>query len=136
MKEGQPQAVYLKDYTPPNYFIDQVHLDFQLGEEATIVTSRMQLRRNPDYSVDSSSLELHGEELTLIYVELDGVKLPAEQYSQTTESLLIANVPQQFSLAIQTKITPQTNIWKNGMAAWAPANSVLPQLFADVPSTP
>ena len=115
MKEGQPQAVYLKDYTPPNYFIDQVHLEFELGEEATIVTSHMQIRRNTEYSGNSSSLDLHGEDLTLIYVELDGVKLSAEQYSQSAESLLISSVPKQFSLTIQTQITPQSNTSLEGL---------------------
>jgi len=39
-------------------------------------------------------------------------------------------------LANAGEITPQTNIWKEGMANWAPAGTVLPQLFADVPSSP
>ena len=31
---------------------------------------------------------------------------------------------------------PQTNLWKEGMENWQPANTVLPQLFADQPSSP
>lgn len=115
MKEGQPQAVYLKDYTPPHFFIDQVYLDFELGEEVTIVTSRMKMRCNPEHNGVNSILELHGEEQDLQFIELDGVRLGAEQYSISDESLLIPNVAKQFSLVIQTHITPQTNTSLEGL---------------------
>jgi uncharacterized protein (TIGR00266 family) len=39
-------------------------------------------------------------------------------------------------LANAGEITPQTNVWREGMANWSPASSVLPRLFADVPSNP
>jgi len=115
MKEGQPQAVYLKDYTPPRFYIDQLYLEFELGEELTIVTSRMQMRCNPDHGGANPTLNLHGEELDLQYIELDGTRLSAGQYSCTGEALLIPNVPQQFSLTIQTQITPQTNTSLEGL---------------------
>jgi len=115
MKEGQPQAVYLKDYTPPHFFIDQVYLEFELGEEVTIVTSHMQMRCNPDNSSAKPTLELHGEEQDLQFIELDGVRLGAEQYSVSEEVLLIPNVPKQFSLIIQSHITPQTNTSLEGL---------------------
>ncbi|MGH1538542.1 MAG: aminopeptidase N [Gammaproteobacteria bacterium] len=115
MKEGQPQAVYLKDYTPPEFLIDQVSLDFWLGEEETIVTSHMQIRSNPNSSGSKTCLELHGEELDLRYIEINSKRLDADQYSATDESLSITNVPQQFSLTIQTLITPQTNTSLEGL---------------------
>ena len=115
MKEGQPQAVYLKDYTPPHFFIDQVYLEFELGEEVTIVTSHMQIRRNPVYGDVSPTLDLHGEDQDLQFIELDEVRLSAEQYSCSNEALLIPNVPKQFSLTIQTHITPQTNTSLEGL---------------------
>jgi len=115
MKEGQPQAVYLKDYTPPHFFIDQVYLEFELGEEATIVTSHMQIRSNPDYGDASQILDLHGEDQDLQFIELDEVRLNAEQYSCSDEALLIPNVPKQFSLVIQTRITPQANTSLEGL---------------------
>ncbi len=115
MKEGQPQAVYLKDYTPPHFFIDQVYLEFELGEEVTIVTSHMQIRCNTDYSDASSTLDLHGEDQDLQFIELDEVRLSTGQYSCSDEALFIPNVPKQFSLIIQTRITPQTNTSLEGL---------------------
>ena len=115
MKEGQPQAVYLKDYTPPNFLIDKVFLLFELGEEVTKVTSHLQLRRNPDFVGDDATLELHGEELHLKSIELDGSTLSAEQYIQSDETLLITNVSERFALKIVTHITPQTNTSLEGL---------------------
>ena len=115
MKEGQPQAVYLKDYTPPNYLIDEVKLDFELGEEVTKVVSQLQLRRNPDYLGDNKNLELHGEVLELQFIELNGSQLNEQQYIQSNETLLIPKVPDQFSLKIKTHITPQTNTSLEGL---------------------
>ena len=115
MKEGQPQVVYLKDYTPPNYLIDEVSLNFDLGEEVTKVTSKLQLRRNPDYAGEDTSLELHGEELELKSIELDGTQLNTGQYIQSDETLLITNVPKQFCLCIETHISPQNNTSLEGL---------------------
>lgn len=115
MKEGQPQAVYLKDYTPPNFFIDKVHLAFELGEEITTVRAQLQIRHNPDAATDNATLELNGEGLVLNSIELDGVRLSTEQFIHTDETLLIANVPQQFCLSIETQITPQTNTSLEGL---------------------
>jgi hypothetical protein len=50
MKESkaqiQPTAIYRKDYKPTPYLIDQVHLDFNLGEDATRVVSKLHFKPN------------------------------------------------------------------------------------------
>ena len=115
MKEGQPKVVYLKDYTPPNYLIDEVRLDFDLAEEVTKVTSELKIRSNPEYVGKNTNLELHGEELEIISIALDGDLLSAEQYIQSDETLLITKVPEEFSLSIETHITPQNNTSLEGL---------------------
>ena len=47
MATHTPKTVYLKDYTPPPFLIDEVDMRFELGEESTLVTSTLALRRNP-----------------------------------------------------------------------------------------
>ena len=115
MKEGHPQPVYLKDYTPPPYLITHVHLAFQFGEESTVVTSKLQVVRNPDMADSDTALVLDGENLELNHVELDGQRLPAGQFTQTSRTLLIPEVPAKFELGIQTTITPQTNTSLEGL---------------------
>ncbi len=115
MKEGQPQAVYLKDYTPPPFLITHVHLDFILGEEITVVTSCLRVCRNPQSNENTPILVLDGEELKLNYIELDGKRISPQQFLQTEEALRILNVPEKFNLQIQTEITPQTNTSLEGL---------------------
>ena len=40
MQTGTPQTIYLKDYAPPDWLIDDVFLDVSLAPEATQVTAR------------------------------------------------------------------------------------------------
>ena len=115
MKEGQPQAVYLKDYTPPDYLIDEVYLQFELGEEFTKVKSHLQLRRNPKCMGSSDTLELVGEDQNLVSIAVSERVLDSAQYILTEEKLIIADVPDQFSLKIETQITPHTNTSLEGL---------------------
>ena len=41
------EDIYLKDYRPPEYWIRQTDLHFDLREDCAVVTSRLQLERNP-----------------------------------------------------------------------------------------
>ena len=36
MRDASPQTVYLKDYTPPEYLIDRVALEFDLDEQRPV----------------------------------------------------------------------------------------------------
>ena len=47
MNEAVKTAIFLKDYTPPDFLIEETHLNFQLAETATTVNARLLLRRNP-----------------------------------------------------------------------------------------
>ena len=40
------KTIYLKEYTPPPFVIDRVKLHFELGEEQTVVTTAMTMRRD------------------------------------------------------------------------------------------
>ncbi len=65
MLSDVPQTVYLKDYRPPQFLVEQVDLDFDLGEEVTRVVARLLVRRNPDRRGGDGVLELFGERLEL-----------------------------------------------------------------------
>ena len=43
MTSETPQPIRLADYKPTPYLIDTVHLDFNLGHDATDVTARLSL---------------------------------------------------------------------------------------------
>ncbi len=114
MRDAQPNAIYLKDYQPPAYLIDETHLDFQLDEEQTLVDSRLKLRRNPA-AQPVEVLELDGAELELVVIEIDGEALADGAYSVTEDKLHLLSPPEQFELRCVTRIAPQDNTSLEGL---------------------
>ncbi|MCG8426166.1 MAG: aminopeptidase N, partial [Chromatiales bacterium] len=114
MSQDAPNTIYLKDYQPPAYLIEQIDLTFQLGEEETLVKSRLQVRRN-SAGPASEDLRLDGEQLELLSIALDGQALPQERYQVDTESLTVLNVPEQFTLETLVRIKPQENTALEGL---------------------
>jgi aminopeptidase N len=114
MRDAQPSAIYLSDYSPPAYLIDETHLDFQLAEEETIVDTRLLLRRNPD-AEPAQVLQLDGCELELLQLYIDGRELAEDEYSVTEEALQLASPPDQFELRCVTRIAPQDNTSLDGL---------------------
>ena len=115
MKNAEPKAIYLKDYQAPAFEIESTHLNFDLYDDYTLVSSTLKMRRS---GVDKhADLFLNGQELELISVSVNGENLSGEHYEQTPESLTVhgANIPDEFTLAIQTKIKPQENTALEGL---------------------
>jgi len=109
----QPKTVRLADYRAPEFFIDSVALDFDLGEADTRVSSMMQLRRNG--SGGDNALLLNGRDLELVSVSVDGHVLDAGDYELDTETLRIPMLPDVFTLEIVTCIHPQDNTSLGGL---------------------
>ena len=110
-----PQAIRLADYRPPAFLIDTVALHFDLGEESTLVKARLAMRRNPASAEKDAPLKLDGEQMELVSLALDGAALGPNRYRVDAESLTIAEVPQAFTLEIETRIKPQDNTQLSGL---------------------
>ena len=114
-----PTPKYLRDYRPPDYLIDTVFLDFQLGEANTEVEARLSIRRNPDAVAhpgdDGAPLVLDGEGLKLLAICLNGQRLPEPRYTVDAESLTIEDVPERFTLELITRIQPEKNTALEGL---------------------
>ena len=118
MRDPNPQTIYLKDYTVPDYIIHTVALNFILDDKNTRVSSRLILSRNPDSQSCDTSLTLSGENMKLIRINLDdGNDLTKDQYLQTQDALIINKVPQQrrFVLSIENTINPKANTALEGL---------------------
>jgi aminopeptidase N len=111
-----PQPVRLADYQPPAYLIDTVDLVFELGTEDTRVKSRLRIRRNPGVAERGAALNLDGEALELVSLALDGEPLGANRYQLKPEGgLILADVPDAFTLDVETRIAPQSNTALSGL---------------------
>ena len=102
-----PNTIYLKDYTQPEYWIDTVNLRFELGEETRVV-AEMEFRKNPAIE-GHHVLELYGEQVRLGAIMLNEHALANGQFSVDEGRLLIPDVPDQFTLQIETFIKPASN---------------------------
>ena len=110
-----PKTIRLADYAAPEYLIDSVDLVFELGEETTLVKSRLVVRRNPEAAAVTNTLVLDGEALELVSVALDGEALGANRYRLSADALTLSAVPDAFTLDIETRIEPQNNTELSGL---------------------
>jgi aminopeptidase N len=112
MRTEEPRAVRLADYTPPDYSVEEIALDFHLDPQATLVTSKMVVVRS---GKDGAPLVLNGEHVKLLSVAIDGKSLDASSYVVDDETLTIARVPARFTLEIATEISPANNTALEGL---------------------
>jgi aminopeptidase N len=115
MKNTTQEPIYLRDYRTPDYLIETVDLVFELGEEFTLVKSRLHVVGNPVSLHPNKNLVLHGEALELISIALNDQLLSKQQYELKNNTLVIFSVPDEFYLDIHTKIKPQENTALSGL---------------------
>lgn len=92
------------DYMPPAFTISTVALEVFLDPEKTRVASTLTVSRN---GAHRSPLELDGKQLTLRSVAVDGNVVDPSYSDDTT--LRLDNVPDTFTLQIETEINPSDN---------------------------
>ena len=114
MREAQPTAILLQDYQPPAYLLERTELQFLLYEDHVVVDSRLQFQRRAD-SPAGAALQLHGEELELLSLAIDGRALEPGDYELTEQGLEIETVPASFQLQCRTRIRPQDNTSLEGL---------------------
>ena len=115
MKNSAPQTIQLKDYLVPDFIVSTVDLDFDLFEEEVIVSSKIQMERNPKSVAQNAALVLDGDKLELRSVKINGKELSKSEYVQMDHALTIAQVPATFTLECVTKIEPQKNLTLEGL---------------------
>src|SRR5688572_11456056 len=109
MRDAAPQAIHLKDYTPPAFLVSHVELDVDIVDGRATVRSTLKVARNPAHPVPGAPLVLDGEDLELVSVAIDGRALAAAEYRLDEASLAIPNAPEAFCLEAVVRFDP----WKN-----------------------
>ncbi|KAJ0105133.1 hypothetical protein Patl1_17701 [Pistacia atlantica] len=113
-KMDTPKEVFLKDYKMPDYYFDTVDLKFSLGEEKTIVNSKITVF--PRVEGTSSPLVLDGVDLKLVSVKINGIELKEGEYHLDSRHLTLPSAPSgTFTLEIVTEIYPQKNTSLDGL---------------------
>ncbi len=110
MRDAAPTTIYLKDYTPFAYLIDEVSLTFRLDPHKTRVLSRIAFRPNPDAT--DRRFFLHGEDLTLISARIDGQDVAP----RNVEGGIEADAPDApFLWEAEVEIAPASNTALEGL---------------------
>ncbi len=105
------KITYRKDYKKPTYSIDDIHLDFTLDETKTIVKNTMKIHRIGS----KENLILNGAYLKLISIKLDEKKLSPDEYKLSENNLILSDLPDSFTLYIETEINPKANTRLSGL---------------------
>ncbi len=129
MRDAAPQAIKLRDYTPPPFLISRIALDVDIRPGSVAVRSVLHIARNAAAAASGAPLVLDGEDLELVAVSLDGRALSASEYRLGTSSLEIARVPDAFTLEIVVRFDP----WKNTrlVGLYATASGLVTQCEAE-----
>ncbi len=108
----QPKTIYLKDYKEFPFNISDLYLNFDIYDGYTIVTSKARYDLKKDIS--ASEIFLHGEDLELIEIKIDGTLLENYNQTQTGIDFNIAD-NDSFELEVITKIYPEENTRLEGL---------------------
>ncbi len=105
MKTDTPPT-RLEDYRAPDFLIDRVGLDFRLDPTATLVVTKLSLRRR----AGNGALNLVADQIRLRGLSLNDTPLADDQYEVTPERLAIHSPPEEpFMLEIETELDPSAN---------------------------
>lgn len=108
--EAAPLPTRLSDYVPYNFEIAEVRFDFRLDPKSTTVRSLLKMRR-----IAPGPLELDGEDINLVAVEVDGRTLKRREYKLTQTQLILTETPDEFTLNIETTCDPSSNTTLMGL---------------------
>ena len=113
-REGNPTVIRREDYAAPAFWIRSIDLTFDLDPAKTMVISRMQLERNE--AVPAAPLRLHGEELNLTRVLVNGESV---SFRHEDGMLVIDSLqgvpPGPFTLEIRNTCCPEKNTALSGL---------------------
>ena len=113
-KEATPKTVYLKNYEPPAWRTEETHLEFDIRDGVTEVSSRLLVRREPQADA-AAPLALDGEHLELVSVAVDGRPLSGNEYRAGERSLELFALPAACEVSIVTRIEPEKNSALDGL---------------------
>ncbi|AII42919.1 hypothetical protein KR100_06005 [Synechococcus sp. KORDI-100] len=106
--------IRLVDYTPWPFALPEIHLDVDLRSDHVLVTSRLLL----EPLQAGAPLELHGMELLIESIAIDGEALESQCWQQTDDRLTIPEPPAlPFVLNLRCRIDPYRNTSLEGLYA-------------------
>ncbi|NGM45603.1 aminopeptidase N [Rhodobacter sp. SGA-6-6] len=110
MEDAAPQTIYLADYRPFGWIVEEVALTFRLSPDATRVASRIRFAPNPE--APPQEFFLQGEDLRLVSAAIDGRPV---QPDVTAKGLTCAVPSGPFLWEAEVEIAPAANTALEGL---------------------
>jgi aminopeptidase N len=113
LRDAMPIVTRRERYAAPAFWIDRIHLEFDLHPTHTRVRSTLAFRKNSD--VLETTFTLLGEKQKLLSLALDATTLATNRYTLNETSLAIADAPIAGELVIESEIDPERNLALEGL---------------------
>ncbi len=114
MKDAAPSMVLLSEYRAPDWRVEHLDLRFDLDPGETRVEARIRVRR-ADGTEPGVALRLHGQDLELLRLEVDGKTPEADAVTADEEGLLLTGLPDTADITVETRIRPDANTALEGL---------------------
>ena len=112
VSEQSPALIRLRDYRAPAWRVESIEMDVDLGIDASEISARLQLRRDP---AQQAPLRLDGENLQLLSIVLDGRQLPAGAYRHDGSVLEVDGALDGSVLETRVRVRPAANTALEGL---------------------
>jgi len=123
-KTDQPQAIFLKDYQPSEFLIEETKLRFIFEAQVCFVESQLTLKENPSVAHQTQTLFLHGEGFETEWIALSGQRLTEQQWTNEKNGIRIQlsnikgfNRSEPFTFSARTRLEPSKNLALEGLFA-------------------
>lgn len=100
----KPQAKYLQDYQPPEFFIPNTELFFNLDDNQTLVRSKLTMVRNGSHQ---HTLKLDTQVEKILSIKINSQ--PFSEFEILDEVLIINTTLNEFILEIESLVDPENN---------------------------
>ena len=109
-----PPVIHREDYRPPEWLVPAIALDFQLGIDATHVTAKLSVERNPA-GEGGTTLRLNGDQIAPLAVRVDGEAV--NDWRLDGADLLVELSGDAHEVEVETAVNPAGNSQLMGLYA-------------------
>jgi len=109
-----PPVIRREDYLSPAWLVPEIALDFALSLDATHVTSKLSVRRNPEGN-GSGTLRLNGDQIAPLAVRVDGQSV--NDWRLDGPDLLVELPGEAHEVEVETQLNPAANSQLMGLYA-------------------
>ena len=102
-------------YMPPAFMVTAAHLDINIFAEQTLVTTRLELVKNPDAVDAANDMLLNGRDLELQQLSIDDVDIAKDDWPVDEAGIHLTGLPDRCVVQSLSVCHPETNTALEGL---------------------